>query len=154
MYKVLQPPSATNGIRAPVLRSLALGWPVEVAETAKGIIIFGFQFQHGQTTKNASTIIWMIFLLRTTCVQLGATCVTWMMGQLSGHPLFRLSWMELPQVDFHDKRVVILAQHRWQLKNSIFLAALFWWFLGIFPGCQKCHGGFVHAQMGFASTCS
>jgi hypothetical protein len=28
--------------------------------------------------------------------------------------------MELPQVDFHDKRIVILAQHRWQLKNSIF----------------------------------
>lgn len=136
MCKILQPPSATSGIRAPVLRSLALGWPVEVAETAKGIIIFGFQFQHGQTTKNASTIIWMIFLLRTFAY-FWATCATWMMGQLSGHPLFRLSWMELPQVDFHDKRVVILAQHRWQLKNSIFWLRSSDDFSGSFRGAKS-----------------
>jgi hypothetical protein len=71
------------------------------------VSIFGFQFQPGQTTKNASTIIWMIFPLRTF-----EQPATWMMGQLSGHPQLRLSWMELPQVDFHDKRIVILAQHR------------------------------------------
>ena len=76
---------------------------LEVAEkTAKGII-FGFQFQHSQTTKNASIIIWMIFLLRTF-----EQPATWVMGQFSDH--LQLSGMELPQVDFHDERVVILAE--------------------------------------------